>query len=85
MILEDLQREVGQEKADDLASEFGRSEKVDAVDRSALLTYKIADEGDGEFLDGLGGGKEQNNMMQSQRAEKNKNTEVEIPVETNKS
>ena len=48
-----------------MASEFGRSEKVDAVDRSALLTYKIADEGDGEFLDGLGGGKEPNNMMQS--------------------
>ena len=63
MILKDLQREVGQELEDDLASEFGKSEKVDAADRSALLKYQIAEEGDGEVLDGLGAEKEHNNLM----------------------
>ena len=37
------------------------------------------------MLDGLGAGKESNGLMQSQRNEKNKNTEVEIPIEVNKS
>ena len=85
MILEDLQREVGQEREDDTASEFGRSEKVDAADRSALLKYQIAEDDGGEVLDGLGAGKESNGLLQSQRNDKNKNTEVEIPIEVNKS
>ena len=90
MILEDLQREVANDQpADDLASEFGRSEAVNVAERSALLRYDIAEAEDGDVIDGLGAGKELNPLMQSQRERDpmalKKNTEVEIPIEPNRS
>ena len=90
MLLEDLQREVAADQpAEDAASAFGRSEQVDGAERSALLRYDIAEAEDGDVIDGLGAGREVNPLMQSERrpdsATLKKNTEVEIPIEANRS